>query len=67
MDELHIDKKNHTEVILRPLGPIVVKGNFEVMDEEGKAMEKKEQMSFCRCRLSQKWPFCDGSHKAAMH
>ena len=64
MEELHTEKKEHTEVTLRPHGPLVIKGNFEVVDEDGKTLEKKEQMSFCRCRLSQKWPFCDGSHKA---
>jgi CDGSH-type Zn-finger protein len=67
MEEQPTDKKDHTEVTLRPHGPLVVKGDFEVLDEDGKTLEKKPQLSFCRCRLSQKWPFCDGSHKAAMH
>ena len=66
MEELHNDKKDHTEVTLRPHGPLVIKGDFEVIDEDGKVSERKQQqMSFCRCRLSQKWPYCDGSHKAA--
>ncbi|MBS1625888.1 MAG: CDGSH iron-sulfur domain-containing protein [Bacteroidetes bacterium] len=65
MDELW-DKKDHTEVTLRPHGPLVVRGDFEVTDEDGKVLEKKSQMSFCRCRLSKNWPYCDGSHKAAM-
>ena len=37
MEELHTDKKEHTEVTLRPHGPLVIKGNFEVMDEEWSA------------------------------
>lgn len=65
MEELLQDKKDYTEVTLRPMGPLVVRGDFEVIDEDGKVLEKKTQMSFCRCRLSQKWPYCDGSHKAA--
>ncbi len=67
MDELNIDKKEQTQITLRPHGPLVVAGDFEVLDEDGKILEKKQQMSFCRCRLSQKWPFCDGSHKAIPH
>jgi CDGSH-type Zn-finger protein len=66
MEELHNDKKEHTEVTLRPHGPLVIRGDFEVHDEDGKIVPKQAQMSFCRCRLSQKWPYCDGSHKAAI-
>lgn len=66
MDELW-DKKENTEVTLRPHGPLVIRGDFEVTDEDGKLLEKKPQMSFCRCRLSKNWPYCDGSHKASMH
>ena len=66
MEELINDKKDSTQVTLRPHGPLVIAGDFEVTDEDGKTMKKKTQLSFCRCRLSQKWPFCDGSHKA-MH
>jgi CDGSH-type Zn-finger protein len=66
MEELTNDKKDSTQVILRPHGPLVIAGDFEVTDEDGSILDKKPQLSFCRCRLSQKWPFCDGSHKA-MH
>jgi len=64
MEELDTEKKEHTEVTLRPYGPLVIRGDFEVIDEDGRVLEKVPQVSFCRCRLSQKWPFCDGSHKA---
>lgn len=60
-----MDKKDHCEVTLRPHGPLVIKGDFEVTDEDGRALERRPQMSFCRCRLSQKLPYCDGSHKGS--
>lgn len=59
------DKPNETtRVTLRPHGPLVIAGQFEVTDEDGKVLERKPQMSFCRCRMSKNLPFCDGSHKA---
>jgi CDGSH iron-sulfur domain-containing protein 3 len=64
MDELKTEPTAHVEVTLRPHGPVVIAGVFEVTDEDGNVLERKERMSFCRCRLSQKLPYCDGSHKA---
>lgn len=66
MDSWQNEIKQKALVSLRPHGPLVIQGDFEVLDEEGKTLEKKTQMSFCRCRMSRNWPFCDGSHKAAM-
>ena len=62
--ELPATSPKTTRVTLRPRGPLVIAGDFEVVDEEGKILDSKPQMSFCRCGLSQKLPFCDGTHKA---
>ena len=65
MDELK--EESHTEGALftiRPHGPVVITGNFTVIDEQGKEMEKRERISICRCGHSQKMPICDGAHKA---
>jgi CDGSH-type Zn-finger protein len=44
-------------------GPLVVRGEVELVDAEGNVFETKNQFSLCRCGLSQNSPFCDGSHK----
>jgi CDGSH-type Zn-finger protein len=52
-----------TKLTIRDNGPILVKGNFEIVDAEGNSYPTKSQVSLCRCGLSQRKPFCDGSHK----
>jgi CDGSH-type Zn-finger protein len=44
-------------------GPLVVKGEIELVDAEGNAFATKKQVSLCRCGLSQNKPFCDGTHR----
>jgi CDGSH iron-sulfur domain-containing protein 3 len=44
-------------------GSFRVTGDVELIDAEGNKFETKETFSLCRCGLSQKMPFCDGSHK----
>lgn len=43
--------------------PIIIKGEAELIDGEGKSMGTHSELHLCRCGLSQKKPFCDGSHK----
>ena len=64
METLDNKPSGPVQVTLRPHGPLVIAGDFEVTDEEGKVMERKSQMSFCRCGHSKNLPYCDGSHKA---
>lgn len=51
-----------TSVEIRPNGPIVVSGDFQIIDPEGKDMRRMQMMSLCRCGLSSNMPFCDGAH-----
>jgi CDGSH iron-sulfur domain-containing protein 3 len=44
-------------------GPLVVSGDFQIIDADGNEYPKKEKVYLCRCGLSNKKPFCDGSHK----
>ena len=44
-------------------GSYVVTGNFEIVDAEGKAFNKKKAVALCRCGLSSSKPFCDGTHR----
>ena len=43
-------------------GPIMVSGNFKIVDSEGNELEIMKKVALCRCGASDKMPFCDGKH-----
>ncbi|MBL7994183.1 CDGSH iron-sulfur domain-containing protein [bacterium] len=55
--------ENKVEIKFAKNGPILVKGNCEMVDSEGKAIAAKESFALCRCGGSKNKPFCDGTHK----
>lgn len=55
--------ENKTQIKVMDNGPYRVSGNFELIDAEGNVYETKNTISLCRCGLSDKKPFCDGTHK----
>lgn len=65
MEEYKEELKAPTVITLRPGGPASISGDFIIIDEDGKEVEKKEKVSICRCGLSQKMPYCDGAHKGS--
>jgi len=44
-------------------GPLEVTGHFQVVDAEGRILEKEGPVFLCRCGASSNKPLCDGSHK----
>ena len=52
-------------ITVRKNGPIHVKGEAELRDAEGNLIKAGEELWLCRCGLSKKKPFCDGTHKTA--
>lgn len=42
--------------------PLLIKGEVELLDGEGKTMETATELHLCRCGLSKNKPYCDGSH-----
>lgn len=54
--------KELTTVDIRPNGPILVSGNFKVIDTQGMEMRTMQMVSLCRCGLSSNQPYCDGAH-----
>lgn len=44
-------------------GSLRVTGDVELVDAEGSVFQTKQSFSLCRCGLSKRMPFCDGSHK----
>jgi CDGSH-type Zn-finger protein len=53
-----------TQVTPYPDGPYLVRGEFELVDAEGKVIERRRRtVALCRCGASRTKPFCDGTHK----
>lgn len=54
-----------TKITINNNGPILVQGEFEVLDPQGNAfgLAGRKVVGLCRCGLSQNKPFCDGAHK----
>ncbi len=51
---------------MRPDGPFVIEGPFQLNDSEGNAFPlnpDKPAIALCRCGASANRPFCDGAHK----
>lgn len=45
-------------------GPLVIRGAFRIVDQEGKPIETpRATVALCRCGRSRARPFCDGSHR----
>lgn len=42
--------------------PLIVKGEVELLDGEGKVIETNTELHLCRCGRSKNKPYCDGSH-----
>lgn len=43
-------------------GPLLVKGDIELINADGSTEVKSEVTAFCRCGASDNKPFCDGRH-----
>jgi CDGSH-type Zn-finger protein len=52
-----------TKITIRPDGPLLVSGDFEVVQADGSKVETKETAHLCRCGKSAAKPFCDGAHR----
>ena len=46
-------------------GPLMIEGDVEVLAADGTSIKKDAKMWLCRCGLSSKKPFCDGTHNKA--
>lgn len=54
---------SNVEIKVMDNGPLRVTGEFEVVDVDGNVFPTKAVVSLCRCGLSAKKPYCDGSHR----
>jgi len=56
-----------SKITIRNDGPLLIEGDAELLDMEGKAfgLAGRSTFALCRCGHSANKPFCDGAHKAA--
>jgi CDGSH-type Zn-finger protein len=54
-----------TKITVRNDGSLRVEGDFEIVDQDGRAfgLGGRTSIGLCRCGHSESKPFCDGSHK----
>ncbi|MBL4686903.1 MAG: CDGSH iron-sulfur domain-containing protein [Nannocystaceae bacterium] len=48
-----------------PNGPLLLSGNFSIINSSGRVAFRGTRAALCRCGASKNKPFCDGAHKAA--
>jgi uncharacterized Fe-S cluster protein YjdI/CDGSH-type Zn-finger protein len=52
-----------TTVQERPNGPLFVRGNVRIFDQDHALVRQDTRVALCRCGASANKPFCDGSHR----
>jgi uncharacterized Fe-S cluster protein YjdI len=55
--------KDRSEIKLMKNGPILMKGAYTILHNDGTETIKEGSFSLCRCGGSSNKPFCDGSHR----
>jgi uncharacterized Fe-S cluster protein YjdI/CDGSH-type Zn-finger protein len=57
------DEKVETKIQTSANGPLLVRGDFQIVDENGAAIACEDRVALCRCGATGNQPFCDGSHR----
>jgi CDGSH-type Zn-finger protein len=58
------DEFDHPAVVIRPHGPMLVRGATSVQDVNGVVHPvERPVVALCRCEKSSRLPWCDGTHK----
>lgn len=56
--------RTRPSVTFCPDGPVLVRGDVDLRDEDGNPLEKpRPTVALCRCGGSAIKPWCDGTHK----
>ncbi|MDQ3645611.1 MAG: CDGSH iron-sulfur domain-containing protein [Actinomycetota bacterium] len=60
----HSGDESHAIITPYKDGPILVRGAFKLVDQEGETITThRKTVALCRCGRSSIRPFCDGTHK----
>ena len=71
---LHFERKDGGEpepvplvntVLVSRNGPLMLRGDIEVLDETGEVRLRDTRVALCRCGLSRNKPLCDNAHREA--
>lgn len=62
-EEMPEEKEAKVEITPTKNGPLMIVGDFEIVDSEGNSIATSKKTFLCRCGTSANKPFCDGSHK----
>jgi CDGSH-type Zn-finger protein/uncharacterized Fe-S cluster protein YjdI len=57
-----VERNGQLEVAPLKNGPLLVRGNCELVSGTGRTLAKKTEVRLCRCGSSANKPYCDGSH-----
>lgn len=57
------ENQESVKVNLIDNGPVIVLSAVEITHPDGSVELKERRASFCRCGKSEKYPYCDGTHK----
>ncbi len=57
------DNNSNTSIEIAKGGPLIVRGEFTIQNEDGTESKVEKPTAFCRCGASKKEPYCDGTHK----
>lgn len=58
------EPRQHSDIVLCPGGPMLLRGDFVVEDDEGRQHRTTRPVSaICRCHKSAQKPWCDGTHQ----
>ena len=53
------------EVTVNPDGPLYLRGDFQLQQDDGTVVRRMTRAALCRCGQSKNKPFCDNSHLEA--
>lgn len=64
MNQDRQDSASNSSIIVCPDGPILVRGDFDIVTPSGEPVPRQRQtVALCRCGASAIKPYCDGTHK----